>query len=167
MKIDAYVVDAVHAPFVREELELEAPGPGEVLVRVVGTGVCHTDLNTQSGDMPLPLPGVLGHEGSGVVEAVGEGITYVVPGDHVIMAWPYCGECRNCLRGEHRYCERIGEALCGGHRLRGPQAGSTRTHGEAMVKCRLPLDLFLGDWCRVAVTDAQGKRAWTSVLNLS
>lgn len=125
MKIDAYVVDAVGAPFVREELELDAPGPGEVLVRVVGTGVCHTDLNTQSGDMPLPLPGVLGHEGSGVVEAVGDGVTYVAVGDHVIMGWPYCGECRNCLRGEHRYCARVGEALCGGHRLHGPDAGTS------------------------------------------
>jgi aryl-alcohol dehydrogenase len=135
MKIDAYVVDAVNAPFVREELELEAPGPGEVLVRVVGTGVCHTDLNTQSGDMPLPLPGVLGHEGSGVVEAVGEGVTAVAVGDHVIMGWPYCGECRNCLRGEHRYCARIGEALCGGHRLRGPRAGESayrRADGSAL-----------------------------------
>ncbi len=128
MKIDAYVVDGVHAPFVREELELDAPGPGEVLVRVVGTGVCHTDLNTQSGDMPLPLPGVLGHEGSGVVESIGEGVSYVEVGDHVIMGWPYCGQCRNCLRGEHRYCARVGEALCGGRRLHGPDAGTTAYH---------------------------------------
>lgn len=128
MKIDAYVVDRTNAPFVREELELDAPGPGEVLVRVVATGVCHTDLNAQSGDMPLPLPGVLGHEGSGVVEAIGEGVTDVAVGDHVIMAWPYCGECRNCLRGEHRYCARIGEALIAGHRLLGPRAGSTAYH---------------------------------------
>lgn len=128
MKIDAYVVDSVNAPFVREQLELDAPGPGEVLVRIVATGVCHTDLNTQSGDMPLPLPGVLGHEGSGVIEALGEGVTDFAVGDHVIMAWPYCGVCRNCVRGEHRYCERIGEALCGGHRLDGPLAGTTAYH---------------------------------------
>lgn len=121
--IDAYVVDAKDTPFTRERLELDAPGPGEVLIRVVGTGVCHTDLNTQSGDMPLPLPGVLGHEGSGIVEALGEGVTDFAVGDHVIMGWPYCGQCRNCVRGEHRYCQRVGEALCGGHRLAGPQAG--------------------------------------------
>ena len=95
MKIDAYVVEEINAPFVRETLTIDEPGPGEVLVRVVATGVCHTDLNTQSGDMPLPLPGVLGHEGSGVVEAVGEGVTAVEPGDHVVMGWPFCGECRN------------------------------------------------------------------------
>lgn len=125
MKIDAYVVEAVNEPFRLETLELDAPGAGEVLVRVVGTGVCHTDVNTQRGDMPLPLPGVVGHEGSGVVEAVGDGVTDVVVGDHVIMAWPSCGSCRNCLRGEPRYCDRIGEALCGGHRLVGPNAGES------------------------------------------
>ena len=58
MKIDAYVVEEINAPFVRETLELDEPGPGEVLVKVKAVGVCHTDLNTQSGDMPLPLPGV-------------------------------------------------------------------------------------------------------------
>lgn len=135
MNIDAYVVEEIGAPFSREELTLADPGPGEVLVRVVGTGVCHTDLNTQSGDMPLPLPGVLGHEGSGVVEAVGEGVTTVGPGDHVIMGWPYCGECRNCIRGEHRYCLNIGAELLAGVRLHGPNAGSsayTRADGTAL-----------------------------------
>src|SRR5699024_8985556 len=135
MKIDAYVVDGINEPFTREELELSDPGPGEVLVRVVGTGVCHTDLNTQSGDMPLPLPGVLGHEGSGVVEAIGAGVTEVEPGDHVIMGWPYCGECRNCVRGEHRYCLNIGAELLAGVRLHGPDAGSsayTRADGTPL-----------------------------------
>ena len=125
MQINAYVVEEKHAPFVSETLELDVPGPGEILVRVVGTGVCHTDMNTQAGDMPLPLPGVLGHEGSGVVEAIGPDVTSVQVGDHVVMGWPFCGECRNCIRGEHRYCARIGEALLGGHRLKGPHAGET------------------------------------------
>lgn len=125
MKIDAYVVEDINAPFVREELELEQPGPGEVLVKVVGTGICHTDLNTQSGDMPLPLPGVFGHEGSGIVEAVGSGVETFEPGDHVIMGWPYCGTCRNCIRGEHRYCRQIGPELLAGVRLHGPEAGSS------------------------------------------
>lgn len=125
MKIEALVVQEKDAPFVRETLELDEPGPGEALVRVVATGVCHTDANTQAGDMPLPLPGVLGHEGSGVVEQVGEGVTHVQVGDHVVMAWPYCGQCRNCVRGEHRYCELIGPALVGGRRFMGPQEGTT------------------------------------------
>lgn len=125
MRIDALVVEGINEPFRAEQLQLDAPGPGEVLVRVVASGVCHTDLNTQSGDMPLPLPGVLGHEGSGVVAEVGPGVTNVAVGDHVIMGWPFCGECRNCVRGEHRYCARIGEALVGGHRLMGPKAGES------------------------------------------
>ncbi|MBZ8176657.1 alcohol dehydrogenase catalytic domain-containing protein [Corynebacterium poyangense] len=135
MKIDAYVVEEINATLVRETLTIDDPGPGEVLVKVVATGVCHTDLNTQSGDMPLPLPGVLGHEGSGVVEAVGAGVTEVKPGDHVIMGWPYCGTCRNCVRGEHRYCLNIGAELLAGVRLHGPDAGSsayTRTDGTAL-----------------------------------
>ena len=124
-KIDAYVVESIDAPFVREELTLDAPGPGEVLVKVVATGVCHTDLNTQAGDMPLPLPGVLGHEGSGVVEAVGEGVTAVEPGDHVVLGWPYCGQCRNCVRGEHRYCLNLGAEMLSGVRRHGPKAGES------------------------------------------
>ncbi len=134
-KIDAYVVESVSAPFTREELTLDEPGPGEVLVKVVATGVCHTDLNTQSGDMPLPLPGVLGHEGSGVVEAVGEGVTTVEPGDHVVMGWPFCGQCRNCLRGEHRYCLNLGAEMLSGVRIHGPKAGEsayTRADGSTL-----------------------------------
>lgn len=133
MKIDALVVEETNGPFLRQELELEKPGPGEVLVRVVASGVCHTDANTQAGDMPQPLPAVLGHEGSGVVEAVGEGVSSVEVGDHVVMGWPYCGTCRNCRRGQHRYCELIGPALVGGHRFIGPQAGTnaySRAGGE-------------------------------------
>lgn len=130
MKIDAYVVEEVNAPFVRETLDIDEPGPGEVLVKIKAVGVCHTDLNTQSGDMPLPLPGVFGHEGAGIIEQVGEGVTDLAVGDHVILGWAYCGTCRNCRRGEHRYCERTGEALLGGHRLIGPKAGESAYHRE-------------------------------------
>lgn len=125
MQINAAIVEAVDAPFTYTDLELEQPGRDEVLVRIVASGVCHTDENTRTGNMPLPLPGVLGHEGAGVVEAVGEGVRNVQLGDHVIIGWPYCGECRNCLDGEPRYCERIGEALVGGVRLLGPDAGKS------------------------------------------
>jgi aryl-alcohol dehydrogenase len=135
MKINALVVEEKNAPFVPEELELDAPGPGEVLVKIVASGVCHTDMNTQAGDMPLPLPGVLGHEGSGIVEVIGDGVTSVEVGDHVIIGWPFCGQCRNCQRGEPRYCARLGEALVGGHRLKGPKVGIsayTRADGSAL-----------------------------------
>lgn len=128
MKIKAAVVQERDAPFVIETLELDGPGPGEALVRIVATGLCHTDGITRHGDLPLPLPGVLGHEGAGVVESVGEGVAGVKVGDHVVIGWPFCGTCRNCLRGEPRYCARLGEALVSGARLLGPQAGETALH---------------------------------------
>jgi len=125
MRITAAVVEEVGAPFVVQELDLDDPGPGEVLVRIVATGICHTDEITRHGDLPMPFPGVLGHEGAGVVEAVGPGVTRVAAGDHVVIGWPSCGECRNCRDGEPRYCARLGEALCGGARLLGPRAGTS------------------------------------------
>ena len=77
MRIRAAVVDRHDEPFVVETLELDGPGPGEALVRVVATGLCHTDAITRHGDLPFPLPGVLGHEGAGVVEAVGASVRKV------------------------------------------------------------------------------------------
>lgn len=127
MKIRALVVEAKDAPFEEQEIDLDPPGRDEVLVRVVAAGVCHTDAITRAGDMPMPFPSVLGHEGSGVVEAVGEGVTQVAVGDKVVIGWTWCGECRNCLAGEHRYCLRTGEALVSGRRFKGEQRGTTAT----------------------------------------
>ena len=73
MKIRALVVEEKDAPFDEQEIDLEEPGRGEVLVRIVASGVCHTDVITRAGDMPMPFPAVLGHEGAGIVERVGEG----------------------------------------------------------------------------------------------
>lgn len=106
MRIRAAVTPALHAPMVVEDADLDDPGPGEALVRIVASGLCHTDAITRAGDLPMPLPGNLGHEGSGIVAAVGDGVTAVRPGDAVVMGWPMCGECRNCLDGEPRYCAR-------------------------------------------------------------
>lgn len=125
MRVTAAVVDELGGPFRVEDLDLDEPGPGEALVRVVATGICHTDEITRHGDLPMPFPSVLGHEGAGVVEAVGEGVTAVRPGDHVVIGWPSCGSCRNCRDGEPRYCARLGEALAGGGRLLGPRAGQS------------------------------------------
>lgn len=125
MRVTAAVVDELGAPFRVEELDLDEPGPGEALVRVVATGICHTDEITRHGDLPMPFPCVLGHEGAGVVEAVGDGVTAVRPGDHVVIGWPSCGTCRNCRDGEPRYCARLGEAVAGGGRLLGPRAGES------------------------------------------
>ncbi|MCC5581173.1 NAD(P)-dependent alcohol dehydrogenase [Microtetraspora sp. AC03309] len=125
MRVTAAVVDELDGPFHIEELDLDGPGPGEALVKIVASGICHTDAITRHGDLPMPFPGVLGHEGAGEVVAVGDGVTAVRPGDHVVIGWPSCGTCRNCRDGEPRYCARLGEALCGGGRLLGPRAGET------------------------------------------
>jgi len=132
MKIQALVVEKKDAPFVEQELELEEPGRGEALVRIVASGVCHTDAITRQGDMPMPFPAVLGHEGAGIVERVGEGVMQLAAGDKVIIGWPSCGECRNCLNGHPRYCLRSGEALVSGKRFKGEKRGTTayRRNGQ-------------------------------------
>lgn len=127
-QIRAAVFTARGQDGVLSDVLVDDPGPGEILVKVIATGVCHTDSITRDGDLPLPLPGILGHEGAGVVAALGAGVTNVAVGDRVVMGWPSCGECRNCLAGEPRYCARLGEALVAGHRLRGPSHGETGYH---------------------------------------
>ncbi len=88
------------------EVDLAAPGPGEVTVQVAAAGVCHSDLHVRRGDWQLPLPLVMGHEGSGIVTRVGAGVTHLVPGDHVVLSWVApCGECRFCRAGLEVRCE--------------------------------------------------------------
>lgn len=88
-----------------EDLELQGPGPGEVLVKLVASGVCHSDLSRVTGERPLPMPIVLGHEGAGVVEEVGPGVSSLKKGDHVILSWiAPCGKCRYCVSGRPNLC---------------------------------------------------------------
>jgi Zn-dependent alcohol dehydrogenase len=122
MRITAALVEERDGPFILTELELDDPGPGEVLVKLTATGICHTDGITRHGDLPFPLPGVLGHEGAGTVAATGPGVTGYSQGDPVIIGWPSCGACRNCRAGEPRYCLRLGEVLVSGARLDGRPA---------------------------------------------
>ena len=98
MEITAAVVREVDGPFELTKLELDQPGQGEVLVRLAATGICHSDGLARHGDLPFPLPGVLGHEGAGTVAAVGAGVADFAEGDHVVIGWPSCGTCRNCRR---------------------------------------------------------------------
>src|SRR6476620_11747644 len=115
----AAVLSANHEPFVLEEVEVERPQRGEVLVRIVATGLCHTDLSAREGLIPFPLPGVLGHEGAGVVEEVGDGVTDLEPGDHVVMSFAFCGACPTCRTGHPVYCASWpGLNLFGGARAR-------------------------------------------------
>ncbi|MEU0409656.1 NAD(P)-dependent alcohol dehydrogenase [Streptomyces griseorubiginosus] len=100
----AAVVESGGAPFTLSDVTLDDPAPHEAVVRLVATGLCHTDLGVASGGLPFPLPGVLGHEGAGVVEAVGSAVTGVAPGDHVVLSFTSCGDCRNCDGGHPAYC---------------------------------------------------------------
>src|SRR5213592_151753 len=99
----AVVPEKAH-PFVLEELDLDEPREDEVLVRIVATGVCHTDLIIRDQYYPVPLPVVLGHEGAGAVECVGERVKKVQPRDHVVLSFLSCGDCANCQRGRPGYC---------------------------------------------------------------
>jgi len=122
MRIRAAVVETKSGPFVFRELDLDAPRQDEVLVRVVATGLCQTDVHVRNQDYPVPLPLVLGHEGAGVVEQVGAAVEGVKPGDHVVMSYPSCGHCRFCRSGHNSYCEHGYEMCFGGSRLDGSNA---------------------------------------------
>jgi len=94
---------------IRDDVDLDGPGPGEVRVRLAASGVCHSDLSLQNGTIPHPMPCVPGHEGAGAIVAVGAGVSHLAEGDHVIISWvPPCGGCAACLGGQPNLCTAIG-----------------------------------------------------------
>ena len=109
MKIRAAVLEAFGTPLVVQQVDLVEPGPGEALVRLVACGVCHTDAYSASGVDPTGYaPCVLGHEGAGIVERIGDGVRLVAPGDHVVTLFaPECGECIHCRSGRTNRCIAI------------------------------------------------------------
>lgn len=108
-----------------EEIDLDPPREGEVLVRMRSAGVCHSDLHTLRGELRTQPPLVLGHEGAGVVEEVGPGVTTVAPGDHVMVNWlPADGTCPSCLRGQPNLCHRFASTTFAGKLL----DGTSRLH---------------------------------------
>ena len=125
MKMRAAIFAEPKKPLVLDEVELDPPAEGEALVRLIATGVCHTDLYTMSGLDPSALmPAILGHEGGGVVEAVGPGVTSVAVGDHVIPLYiPECGKCAHCLSEETNLCLAI----------RGTQAQGVMPNGSSRL----------------------------------
>ncbi len=122
MEISAAVLREKNKPFTIETLELDSPRPDEILVKIAGTGLCHTDLFFKQN--PLVLPIVLGHEGAGIVQKVGKNVTKVVPGDPVVLTFYSCGTCTNCQQGHPAYCKN---AL-------GPTFGGTRTDGTTSLQ---------------------------------
>jgi Zn-dependent alcohol dehydrogenase len=120
VKISAAVLERTGGPLTLAELDLAPPGPGEVLVRLHASGVCHSDQNAIDGTSATRCPAVLGHEGAGVVESVGPGVTRVAAGDHVALSWaPSCGFCAECLRELPHLCSTAWPAMGAGGLLDG------------------------------------------------
>lgn len=132
MKVTAAVVPSKGEPLVMQELELDDPRPGEVRVRMVASGICHTDAIVRDQWYEVPLPAVLGHEGAGVVEAVGEGVSRVGVGDHVVMSFASCGQCDLCLSGHPAYCATFYDLNFSGRRPDG-SAAYTGDGGETVT----------------------------------
>ncbi|MGD9645746.1 MAG: NAD(P)-dependent alcohol dehydrogenase [Pirellulales bacterium] len=129
--VTAAVVRAPGGPWSLETLELDEPRDDEVLVRIVGVGICHTDLSIRDQFLPLRLPIVLGHEGAGVVERVGAKVTGLETGDHVVLAPLCCGACGNCQSGLQVYCEQFLPLNIGLRRADGSATfrGDAKVHG--------------------------------------
>ncbi len=131
---------AESVPLTIEEIELDPPEAGEVLVRIAGAGLCHSDLSVMNGSRPKELPIVLGHEGSGEIVEVGPGISDLKVGDHIVFQFsPSCGRCRRCLEGRPQICEIAGaagakgELMGGGSRIR--DADGNRVGHHTGVSC--------------------------------
>lgn len=119
MKIRAAVTRAKAAPMSVETIALEDPRDDEILVKLVATGVCHTDIVMRDQFYPVPQPIVLGHEGAGIVERVGRGVAKIVKGDHVVMSFNSCGHCPSCLDDAATYCHEFFERNFAGQRADG------------------------------------------------
>jgi aryl-alcohol dehydrogenase len=123
VKIKAAVTHDKGSDFQIQNIAIDLPKHGEVLVRIIASGICHTDLNARNQYRPVPLPAVLGHEGAGIVEEVGAGVTSVQPGDHVVFSQASCGTCKSCRAGKPFACEKafqlnfLGAMADGSHRL--------------------------------------------------
>lgn len=136
MKTKAAVVHEVGKPIEIEELDLDKPRDGEVLIRYAYAGLCHSDVHIQYGDLPARLPMVLGHEGAGVIEEVGPGVTRVAVGDNVVCSFiPSCGVCRYCATGRQSICD-MGATILEGN-LPGPRFPITGPRGDYGAMCML------------------------------
>jgi aryl-alcohol dehydrogenase len=103
------------APFALEQVALAAPGPGQLLIEIRACGICHTDVGVQNYEQGTPLPHVLGHEGAGIVRAVGDGVEGLAIGDHVVLSYASCGQCKNCTHDAPQYCANFMALNYSGH----------------------------------------------------
>ena len=140
MQMQAAVLNAPNTPLTIETVTLDDPAPGEVRVKIAASGVCHSDYHLMTGDTQHPLPAILGHEGAGVVDAIGDGVTGLVPGDHVSLNWtPDCGHCFYCLNSQPNLCDTYTGPIWDGVML----DGTSRVHrGDADVYLYCGLGTF-------------------------
>jgi S-(hydroxymethyl)glutathione dehydrogenase/alcohol dehydrogenase len=133
VKARAALFHAPGEPLEVAEIEVEDPGPGQVLVRMAAVGICGTDLHVVKGEWRRPTPMVLGHEGAGIVEAVGEGVARVQPGERVVLSWaPSCGQCGDCRRGRPAACSALQRAIGAGTLLDGTTG--LRRNGQTVYR---------------------------------
>jgi len=130
VRVTAAVMEEKSGAFNLESLDLDAPRPDEVLVEIAATGICHTDLHARDGYFQMPYPAVYGHEGAGVVVAVGSAVEHLAAGDHVVISFPWCGECEHCREDRRSYCQRGRELKSGGARADG--STTMRRNGAAV-----------------------------------
>lgn len=130
MQIQAALTRAPSVPFEIATVHLEEPRPGEVLVRVVGVGLCHTDIVAQAGGFSIAMPAVFGHEGAGIVEQTGSAVTKVRPSDRVVMTFMSCGRCPSCSDGGPAYCNTASMLNYRGVR---PDGSKTMRHADGPV----------------------------------
>jgi aryl-alcohol dehydrogenase len=132
MQTRAAVVREKGGPFSVEDVAIAEPAADQILVKISAAGMCHTDLTIRDQNLPTLLPMVLGHEGSGIVEKVGANVTKVKPGDHVVLTFHTCGQCTNCLAGNHLSCENAFGLNFGGR----THSGDCTIHaGEEPLGC--------------------------------
>lgn len=133
MEAYAAIIERQGAEFVLDKVSIEDPRDDEVLVKIAAAGMCHTDLTVRDQYYPTPLPAVLGHEGSGVVEKVGRSVKSVKPGDKVVLSFSYCGTCPSCRKGHQAYCPSLFPLNFLGRRLDG--STPIRRNGEELNAC--------------------------------
>ncbi len=160
MNIVAAVAREAHADFSVETVQIEMPRANEVLVRIAGVGLCHTDLVARDQFIPIPLPAVLGHEGAGVVEAVGAAVTKVKPGDTVVIGFSSCGHCASCDENLPSYCREFPALNYSGARPDG--TSSLSRDGEVLSSAFFGQSSFasysLAEERNVVKVDAEGLR---------
>lgn len=147
MKSKAAILWETNKPWSIEEIELDDPKAGEVLVEMKASGMCHSDEHLMTGDLPFALPIIGGHEGAGIVRKVGEGVSWLTPGDHVVFGFiPSCGRCPSCSTGHQNLCD-LGALMGGGRQI---TDGGSRHHARGQ---ELGLMCLLGTFAHHTVVN--------------